>query len=268
MTAPATRSASPPPPRRDSPGPLDLTGAQLGRLVVLARLEPGSWLVECECGRRTRARTDNLTAGRTRSCGDPAHRLRDRVQYGGAHNRVTTALGPARLRRCADCGRGAAQWAYDHTDPAEQAAGARRYSLDPAHYTARCVSCHVLFDLAYLATGTPPAPTRWVVVQPALLPDEQLDRLGPPTGPHPPATADPTETGAGMTTTDRDAPDEFDPIRARGTHGYPRPDTRGMVPLAGGALVTPDMARELLTRMRARRPDPPAPGTDPNMTVA
>lgn len=82
--------------------------------------------------------------------------LGDIVGYYGAHHRVNRARGRAREHACADCGRPATEWSYNHDDPNEQLACDERrnrprampmaYSTDPAHYSPRCQSCHIAFD--------------------------------------------------------------------------------------------------------------------------
>jgi hypothetical protein len=51
----------------------DLTGRIYGMLLVTGTVEKRGkghhWLCECECGNSTWIRTDNLTGGRSRSCG-------------------------------------------------------------------------------------------------------------------------------------------------------------------------------------------------------
>jgi len=59
---------------------IDLTGQVFARLTVLHRTPPGGygdphaesnafWLCQCECGRKTRVRSDSLKSGLTKSCG-------------------------------------------------------------------------------------------------------------------------------------------------------------------------------------------------------
>jgi len=54
-----------------------------------------------------------------------------------------------------DCGRTAAEWAYDNADPDELVAivnGApRRYSLDNDRYQPMCKPCHRRFDHTHRA---------------------------------------------------------------------------------------------------------------------
>lgn len=76
----------------------------------------------------------------------------DHVTYSGAHMRVRAVRGPAAAQTC-PCGVAAAHWAYDNADPDERIhRDGRRYSADPDHYRAMCVSCHKLFDLAVKAS--------------------------------------------------------------------------------------------------------------------
>lgn len=52
---------------------LELVGKIYGRLTVLERIPSESgktvWLCVCECGERTKVRTERLVSGRTKSCG-------------------------------------------------------------------------------------------------------------------------------------------------------------------------------------------------------
>jgi len=74
------------------------------------------------------------------------------VTYSGAHMRVRKARGSASECTCVDCGKQAIDWSYDRNDPAELVGLTSRghettYSADPAHYSPRCRSCHVVFDI-------------------------------------------------------------------------------------------------------------------------
>ncbi|GAA3947974.1 hypothetical protein [Microbacterium soli] len=136
----------------------DLLGERFGALVVAEyipakRSEGGSlWLCRCDCGRVTRVRTGDLRRGSAQSCGGAHHRYQDVIGIGGAHDRVKRMHGSASQHRCVDCGGLAAHWSYDHRDENERIDDKRGpYSLDPAHYEARCVPCHKRFDLDYLA---------------------------------------------------------------------------------------------------------------------
>lgn len=72
------------------------------------------------------------------------------ISYGGAHLRVRRVRGAATAYACAHCLDVAAEWAYDHADPAERTGldhgHVRPYSTDPAHYLPLCVPCHRSFD--------------------------------------------------------------------------------------------------------------------------
>lgn len=75
------------------------------------------------------------------------------VGYRAAHKRVSTERGPAWAESCQDCGHGADEWSYDHSDRDELEAGdsanlGAPYSLSPERYQARCKACHVRFDKA------------------------------------------------------------------------------------------------------------------------
>jgi hypothetical protein len=138
----------------------DLTGVRFGALVALER-GPGpatTWVCACECGRTVTVRAWSLTRGEghgAQSCGDRArHHRRDVVGYGPAHERVRADRGEATDQACVDCGRPAAQWSYDHTDPDALQAPEGRFSLDVARYVPRCVSCHKRVDLARLEGRT------------------------------------------------------------------------------------------------------------------
>jgi hypothetical protein len=71
------------------------------------------------------------------------------VSYSGAHMRLRDLRGPASEQPCANCGKQARHWAYDHADPDERQSPEGPYSTDPTHYLALCVPCHKKADLAY-----------------------------------------------------------------------------------------------------------------------
>lgn len=78
------------------------------------------------------------------------------VGYRAAHMRVLAARGRASDHLCVgDCGRPAADWAYDNADPDELVTtvnGApRRYSLNPDRYQPMCRRCHKRFDHTHRA---------------------------------------------------------------------------------------------------------------------
>lgn len=63
-----------------------------------------------------------------------------------AHQRVKNLWGPANQYPCIDCSDPAAEWSYDHMDPAELPSRSGPYSLHPEFYAPRCVKCHRRFD--------------------------------------------------------------------------------------------------------------------------
>lgn len=100
---------------------------------------------------------------RLRRHGDPSIRLAparlggdlhpqwkaDGVGYGGAHERVKAIHGSATKRTCVNCGGQADHWSYNHGSEREQYADdGRPFSPDPEDYSARCVSCHKVYDLS------------------------------------------------------------------------------------------------------------------------
>lgn len=72
------------------------------------------------------------------------------VGYYAIHSRLTSHIGRAADRTCADCGQPARHWSYDHTDPDEQRSECGPYSTDLSHYQSRCVPCHKAYDLSHL----------------------------------------------------------------------------------------------------------------------
>lgn len=75
------------------------------------------------------------------------HRRHDEVTYSGVHMRLRSDLGLAATYDCADCGKAAEEWSYNHSDPGEliNSAGLA-YSLSVEHYAPRCRKCHFSFD--------------------------------------------------------------------------------------------------------------------------
>jgi len=131
----------------------DLTGLRFGLLVVIRRAR-GGWLCQCDCGADKVQATGLLNRGReTITCGDRAvHHRTDTADYGAAHDRIHRDRGPSRDHVCVGCGAQAAHWSYNHDDPDERSSASTRrpgvaYSLDPDHYSPRCVPCHKRFDL-------------------------------------------------------------------------------------------------------------------------
>ena len=69
------------------------------------------------------------------------------LSYGGVHDRLRAAYGPASDYSCVACCSPAAQWAYDHSDPDELrgvggSGDGLPYSLDLHRYHPLCWSCH------------------------------------------------------------------------------------------------------------------------------
>ena len=141
-----------------------LAGHRFGSLVALgsSHSESGSAyiLCQCDCGSDPRQfRLSHLVSKATVRCSDRAFHPDPRfkgqdIGYWGAHNRVKGTRGSASLYPCAQCGKQAAQWAYDHGDgTGEKREGKGReagcaYSTDPAHYFALCKLHHARFDKA------------------------------------------------------------------------------------------------------------------------
>lgn len=133
----------------------DLTGNRYGRWSVTAPAPATAdhrgkkqfrWHATCDCGVRRVVQAKVLRSGGSTSCG--CSRKLEQVSYAGAHSRVTKARGRASSYPCRDCGAPAAEWSYDHEDPAELVDPERggAHSGDPSHYDPRCHSCHSLFD--------------------------------------------------------------------------------------------------------------------------
>lgn len=143
-----------------SPAWQDIRGQRFGTLVVMER-EGSGWACVCDCGRERTASAGELNrTGDAATCGDrPTHRRLDDAGYTAAHQRVRQDRGPIRDQACVACGSPARHWSYDHTDPDPRlayglSANPVAYSLDPQHYSPRCVPCHKRFDLGR-ANSTP-----------------------------------------------------------------------------------------------------------------
>lgn len=132
---------------------IDLSGQRFGSLTVIKRISGTAWLCQCDCGAQAEARTGNLNRGDAKSCGNRyIHARRTDSGYGAAHWRVYRDRGPIADQDCIDCGDPARHWSYDHDDQNELLAYVRSanpvaYSLNPDHYSPRCVPCHKRFDL-------------------------------------------------------------------------------------------------------------------------
>lgn len=81
---------------------------------------------------------------------------RGNPSYLAAHKQIHRRKGRASSQTCAHCGAQAKQWAYDHLDKDERLGTMHirdqdfelRYSVNPDHYIALCVPCHLQFDRA------------------------------------------------------------------------------------------------------------------------
>jgi len=72
----------------------------------------------------------------------------DDVGYAAVHRRLRRTRGSASTYPCAQCGKPAYQWSYDHADSAQRTDSlGLPYSIDLAHYLPRCTPCHKRFDL-------------------------------------------------------------------------------------------------------------------------
>jgi hypothetical protein len=140
---------------------VDITGQRFGTLTVQHRV--GSrWLCLCDCGQKRHASAGELNrTGDMNTCGDRTKHYRlDTAGYGAAHRRCTTDRGCIATHTCIDCDGQAQHWSYNHTDPDERLGKAGNfdqpvpYSLDPSHYSPRCIPCHKRFDLKHLRTAS------------------------------------------------------------------------------------------------------------------
>jgi transposase-like protein len=90
----------------------------------------------------------------------PIRTVWDEVTYQAAHRRCGALWGAARHHPCVVCGKPAADWAYDGTDPTERYYDARDYfnqvrtilpySRFPEFYMPMCKACHKQRDLQEL----------------------------------------------------------------------------------------------------------------------
>jgi hypothetical protein len=131
----------------------DIRGRRFGTLIVVRR-EGMRWLCACDCGRERTASAGELNReGEANTCGDrPTHRRAEAAGYSAAHGRVRRDRGPVQNLACVECGSPARHWSYNHDDPNEMVQHGLSvrpvaYSLDPQHYSPRCVPCHKLFDI-------------------------------------------------------------------------------------------------------------------------
>ena len=157
------------------PAALEITGMRFGRLVAIRRVGTSfdgcaTWECVCDCGTGATVKTAALRSGNTKSCGclqretaiansrKGRFRRRAVVGYAGAHCRVRTIRGRARIHMC-PCGAPAAHWSYDHGDPSERYETRTRkglvcvlpFSLDLWRYTPLCAHCHKTADDAHRA---------------------------------------------------------------------------------------------------------------------
>lgn len=71
--------------------------------------------------------------------------------YRAVHKQVQRTRGRASAHTCAHCTSTAAEWAYDHTDPAPLVGTTARgrtvqYSINPDRYLPLCKPCHARLD--------------------------------------------------------------------------------------------------------------------------
>lgn len=133
---------------------VDLRGQRFGLLVVTGARRGQAWVCTCDCGETTLGLAGDLNRGSKFSCGNRRiHYRTDDAGYSSAHQRVRRDRGSIHNHECIDCGAQAGHWSYNHDDPNELLGTSGRstqlvpYSLDPNHYSARCVPCHKQFDL-------------------------------------------------------------------------------------------------------------------------
>jgi hypothetical protein len=68
--------------------------------------------------------------------------------YAAVHQRLRSVRGPAKTKKCGQCGAPAREWSYDHSDPdqlVDDSCGP--YSLDLARYRPLCARCHRNLDV-------------------------------------------------------------------------------------------------------------------------
>lgn len=69
--------------------------------------------------------------------------------YTSVHQRMRRIRGKASAHQCVHCTSGAAQWAYDYSDPIQYVTGSGlAYSSDVSRYIPLCVECHRRHDVA------------------------------------------------------------------------------------------------------------------------
>jgi hypothetical protein len=102
------------------------------------------------------AYTQGITKRQPTDIPPPPPTLIPNIRYSVAHDQVKRTRGRASEHSCADCGRPASDWSYNHDDPDEFIEWVEmykrgnfrpaQYSSDPAHYSPRCKRCHTAFD--------------------------------------------------------------------------------------------------------------------------
>lgn len=98
------------------------------------------------CSERCRYRARAAAEGRRAWV--PPEKRTEAAGYGGTHQRIRKANGPASDFSCVRCGLTAQEWAYDHSDPAPlvDVESGLEYSIDIFRYQPLCRSCHRMFD--------------------------------------------------------------------------------------------------------------------------
>ncbi|MEV7234264.1 hypothetical protein AB0N06_09805 [Streptomyces sp. NPDC051020] len=74
-------------------------------------------------------------------------------EYKAAHRRVVDAKGPANHKPCEFCGTVAAEWSYNHLDPAEIYRDGYLWSESTAYYMPLCKRDHRAYDRAFRQHG-------------------------------------------------------------------------------------------------------------------
>jgi hypothetical protein len=76
-------------------------------------------------------------------------------EYKAAHKRVVEVKGPASHKPCQFCGTFAAEWSYNHQDPAEVYRDGYLWSESTAYYMPLCKRDHRAYDRAFRQHGKP-----------------------------------------------------------------------------------------------------------------
>lgn len=91
-----------------------------------------------------------------RTVGGEAHHrwTGDDAAYGTVHGRLRDERGRAEDMTCVECGRQAADWAYNHTSGVEMYdSRGCVYSPDLTAYVPMCKSCHKKYDMTVARVG-------------------------------------------------------------------------------------------------------------------